>query len=83
MTIEGQLIKLSLGNEELKEVLINAILPSIFHERFKSHGNVHLMVTWFLIHITLITTSPHCITNHLEAPHVVVSKSWAKICCKS
>jgi len=40
------------------------------------------METWLFIHITLITTSPHCITNHLEALHVVVLKSWAKICCK-
>jgi hypothetical protein len=46
VTIEGQLIKLNLGNKELKKVLINAILPNIFHERFKSpwecrsHGNM-------------------------------------------
>ncbi len=36
MTIEEQIVKLNLGSKkELKEVLINAILPSIFQAQFK------------------------------------------------
>ncbi len=36
MTIEEQLVKLNLGNkEEPKEVLINAILPSVFQAQIK------------------------------------------------
>jgi hypothetical protein len=36
VTIEEQIVKLNLGSKkELKEVLINAILPSIFQAQFK------------------------------------------------